>query len=84
MSQTDVLRPVPQSLLFTEPLPLQSGARLRDYTLMYETYGTLNAARDNAILICHALSGHHHAAGYHHEDDKKAGWWDECIGPGSQ
>jgi homoserine O-acetyltransferase len=49
--------------------------------LVYETYGTLNADKSNAVLICHALSGHHHAAGYHHENDTKAGWWDNCIGP---
>ena len=49
---------------------------------MYETYGQLNAARSNAVLVCHALSGHHHAAGYHREDERKPGWWDACIGPG--
>jgi homoserine O-acetyltransferase len=49
---------------------------------MYETYGTLNAARSNAVLICHALSGHHHAAGYHSAEDDKPGWWDYYIGPG--
>ncbi|MDX1733181.1 MAG: homoserine O-acetyltransferase, partial [Halioglobus sp.] len=48
----------------------------------YETYGELNQARTNAVLVCHALSGHHHAAGYHSDEDKKPGWWEECIGPG--
>lgn len=71
----------PQKLTFEQPLELECGRILPRFELMYETYGTLNAERTNAILICHALSGHHHAAGYHHKDDKKAGWWDGCIGP---
>lgn len=71
----------PQRVDFTEPLLLACERTLDAYTLMYETYGTLNADKSNAILICHALSGHHHAAGYHSIDDKKAGWWDSCIGP---
>ena len=71
----------PQCLHFDEPLTLRSGKVIASYDLMVETYGSLNAAKSNAILICHALSGDHHAAGYHHEDDKKAGWWDSCIGP---
>ncbi|HAU18054.1 MAG TPA: homoserine O-acetyltransferase, partial [Marinobacter adhaerens] len=50
--------------------------------LVVETYGTLNADASNAVLICHALSGHHHAAGYHSAEDRKPGWWDSCIGPG--
>ena len=64
------------------PLVLQNGETLSSYELVYETYGELNADKSNALLICHALSGHHHAAGYHHEDDAKPGWWDACIGPG--
>ncbi len=71
----------PQVLHFKEPLPLACGRHLADYELVYETYGTLNAERSNAVLICHALSGHHHAAGYHSVDDRKPGWWDSCIGP---
>ncbi|PTQ91426.1 homoserine O-succinyltransferase MetX [Agitococcus lubricus] len=71
----------PQSLEVHEPLTLACERVLDAYTLMYETYGQLNADKSNAILICHALSGHHHAAGYHRADDKKAGWWDSCIGP---
>jgi homoserine O-acetyltransferase len=52
------------------------------YELVYETYGTLNAEKSNAILICHALSGHHHVAGYYADDLKNVGWWDTMIGPG--
>jgi homoserine O-acetyltransferase len=72
----------PQCLHFDEPLLLRSGKSIGCYDLMIETYGTLNAAKSNAILICHALSGDHHAAGYHSADDAKPGWWDNCIGPG--
>ena len=72
----------PQRQTFTEPLQLACGRSLSQYELVYETYGQLNASRSNAVLICHALSGHHHAAGYHSEDDRKPGWWDSCIGPG--
>ncbi len=72
----------PQVARFSEPLHLTCGRALPSYELVYETYGTLNAARSNAVLICHALSGNHHAAGYHNPDDRKPGWWDECIGPG--
>ncbi|MCG8316441.1 MAG: homoserine O-acetyltransferase [Pseudomonadales bacterium] len=68
--------------LFAEPLTLQSGKVLPHYQLVYETYGTLNDSKSNAVLVCHALSGHHHAAGYHSMEDKKPGWWDTCIGPG--
>ena len=53
----------PQAMHFAEPLPLTSGKQLNDYTLVYETYGTLNAARDNAVLVCHALNASHHVAG---------------------
>lgn len=73
---------VPQTHRFDEPIRLDSGARLDGFDLCYETYGELNERRDNAVLICHALSGDHHAAGYHHADDRKPGWWDNCIGPG--
>lgn len=72
----------PQVFRFSEPLTLACGRSLADYELIVETYGELNAARSNAVLICHALSGHHHAAGYHSPDDRKPGWWDSCIGPG--
>ncbi len=72
----------PQTLHFNEPLPLTCGRSLSDYSLTYETYGELNARRSNAVLVCHALSGHHHAAGFHSPDERKPGWWDSCIGPG--
>ncbi|MFJ7006332.1 homoserine O-acetyltransferase [Pseudomonas putida] len=73
---------VPQTARFDEPLALACGRSLASYELVYETYGTLNAGASNAVLICHALSGHHHAAGYHAATDRKPGWWDSCIGPG--
>jgi homoserine O-acetyltransferase/O-succinyltransferase len=73
---------VPRTQHFSEPVMLACGRELRDYDIVYETYGELNSERSNAVLICHALSGHHHAAGYHTADDKKPGWWDDYIGPG--
>ena len=72
----------PRVAHFTAALELACGRQLDQFELVYETYGTLNEARSNAVLICHALSGHHHAAGYHSEDDRKPGWWEACIGPG--
>ena len=72
----------PQIARFDQPLLLACGRSLPGYELVYETYGELNAQCSNAVLVCHALSGHHHAAGYHAGDDKRPGWWDECIGPG--
>ncbi|MEJ2532805.1 MAG: homoserine O-acetyltransferase [Halioglobus sp.] len=72
----------PRVAHFDEPLPLACGRELTSFDLVYETYGELNPGRTNAVLVCHALSGHHHAAGYHSEGDRKPGWWDECIGPG--
>lgn len=67
---------------FDEPLELVCGQTLPRFDLVYETYGKLNAKRDNALLFCHALSGDHHAAGYHSMEDRKPGWWDNYIGPG--
>ena len=67
---------------FLEPLILKAGKTLAAYELVYETYGTLNAERSNAVLVCHALSGSHHVAGYYADDPKKVGWWDNLIGPG--
>jgi homoserine O-acetyltransferase len=72
----------PQTQSFAEPLALQSGASLRDYQLSFETYGTLNADKSNAVLICHALNASHHVAGVYAGQDKSEGWWDNMIGPG--
>ncbi len=72
----------PQIAHFDTPLELDCGRSLAAYDLVYETYGTFNGDRSNAILICHALSGDHHAAGYHSREDKKPGWWESAIGPG--
>jgi homoserine O-acetyltransferase len=72
----------PRSMRFTEPLTLASGATLPDYTLVYETYGRLNAARSNAVLVCHALNASHHVAGRHAGVERSEGWWDNLVGPG--
>ncbi|MDI1257686.1 homoserine O-acetyltransferase [Aquabacterium sp.] len=85
MSSLGVVTPV--SMHFDAPLPLRSGAVLRDYTLMVETYGQLNADRSNAVLVCHALNASHHVAGLHADEHgkpipKSQGWWDNLIGPG--
>jgi len=72
----------PQTMHFPQPLPLQSGAVLRDYMLAFETYGTLNADRSNAVLICHALNASHHVAGVYEGQERSEGWWDNMIGPG--
>jgi homoserine O-acetyltransferase len=72
----------PQSMFFEAPLALQSGAAIRAYDLAYETYGTLNADKSNAVLICHALNASHHVAGVYEGQTKSEGWWDNMIGPG--
>jgi len=77
----------PQTQRFAAPLPLKSGAVLPAYELVYETYGTLNADRSNAVLICHALNASHHVAGYHADElgqpmPRSEGWWHNMIGPG--
>jgi len=72
----------PQSQHFVDPLPLQSGASLRDYSLSFETYGTLNAERSNAVLVCHALNASHHVAGSYAGQANSEGWWGNMIGPG--
>jgi homoserine O-acetyltransferase len=71
----------PQTVLIEKPLTLACGIVLPSHQLVFETYGTLNSDRSNAILICHALSGDHHAAGFH-KGDNKPGWWNHYIGPG--
>jgi homoserine O-acetyltransferase/O-succinyltransferase len=72
----------PQFMQFDAPLALQSGASIRGYTLAYETYGSLNAAKSNAVLVCHALNASHHVAGVYQGQDRSEGWWDNMIGPG--
>lgn len=72
----------PQAFHFEAPLLLQSGASIAGYTLMVETYGSLNADKSNAVLICHALNASHHVAGYYADQPKNVGWWDNMVGPG--
>ncbi|HET9975937.1 MAG TPA: homoserine O-acetyltransferase [Burkholderiaceae bacterium] len=69
-----------QQMPFAQPLPLRSGATLAAYQLTYETYGTLNADKSNAVLVCHALNASHHVAGL--DAAGKEGWWDNLVGPG--
>ena len=72
----------PQLMQFDAPLPLQSGAVLRQYRLAYETYGQLNARKSNAVLVCHALNASHHVAGVYEGQAQSEGWWDTMVGPG--
>jgi len=72
----------PSIVHFDQPLTLTSGGVIDEYDLIYETYGTLNSDRSNAVLVCHALSSNHHAAGYHGPEDRKPGWWENLVGPG--
>ncbi|MDR1498446.1 MAG: homoserine O-acetyltransferase [Puniceicoccales bacterium] len=72
----------PKDLVFRAPFEFELGGVIPSFTLRYETYGTLNADRSNAILVCHALSGDHHVAGRHEQGERKAGWWDAFTGPG--
>ncbi|MBD3377033.1 homoserine O-acetyltransferase [candidate division KSB1 bacterium] len=71
-----------RSVTFEQPLKLESGEELGPITLAFESYGKLGRAKDNAVLITHALSGDAHAAGYHTPNDRKPGWWNHMIGPG--
>ena len=71
-----------QNQHFDAPLPLQSGASLRGYSLTFETYGKLNADKSNAVLVCHALNASHHVAGVYAGQANSQGWWDNMVGPG--
>ncbi|MCZ2498580.1 homoserine O-acetyltransferase [Xylophilus sp. Kf1] len=71
-----------QAMLFEAALPLRSGHSIAGYTLAYETYGTLDAARSNAVLVCHALNASHHVAGVYADQPGSEGWWDNMVGPG--
>jgi homoserine O-acetyltransferase len=82
LSPGDVGLAQPRDFVYGHPFTFRSGQTLPGFTLRYETYGTLNTTRDNAVLICHALSGDHHCAGWHSPEDRKPGWWNNLIGPG--
>jgi len=71
-----------QKAKFESPLKLRGGATLPSYELAYETYGELNAARTNAVLVCHALNASHHVAGHYENEPDNIGWWDNLVGPG--
>jgi homoserine O-acetyltransferase/O-succinyltransferase len=73
---------VAQKAVFAAPLKLKSGAVLPQFEIAYETYGELNAARSNAVLVCHALNASHHVAGHYASDPHNVGWWDNLVGPG--
>lgn len=73
---------VPQRMRFDAPLALRSGASIAGYELVYETYGTLNPERSNAVLVCHALNAGHHVAGVYADAPNDVGWWDNMVGPG--
>jgi homoserine O-acetyltransferase len=71
-----------QTAHFDQPIKLKSGAALPSYDIAYETYGELNAARSNAVLVCHALNASHHVAGFYESEKSNVGWWDNLVGPG--
>ena len=73
---------VAQKARFDAPIKLRGGATLPSFELAYETYGTLNAERSNAVLVCHALNASHHVAGFYAEEQNNVGWWDNLVGPG--
>jgi homoserine O-acetyltransferase len=72
----------PQKAVFDAPLALKGGAVLPSFELAYETYGELNAARSNAVLVPHALNASHHVAGTYAGQPDNLGWWDNMVGPG--
>ena len=72
----------PKIFKCTDPIKLSCGMTLDNFELIYETYGKLNKNKDNAVLVCHALSGNQHVAGRHKKTDKHPGWWDSLVGPG--
>ena len=82
LAPDDVGLVTPRDFIYPRAFTFKNGQQLDGLTLRYETYGTLNATRDNAVLICHALSGNHHCAGWNSPADKKPGWWNNLIGPG--
>ena len=72
----------PQRFRHDAPITLKGGKCLPSFELVFETYGSLNAARSNAVLVCHALSGGHHVAGVYDGAPNSLGWWDNLVGPG--
>ena len=72
----------PKIFKCADPIKLSCGITLDNFELIYETYGKLNKNKDNAVLVCHALSGNQHVAGRHKKTDKHPGWWDSLVGPG--
>lgn len=82
MSANSVGEVAPQKAAFNEPFTFRCGTTIPSWELSYETYGALNAAKSNAVLVCHALSGSQHAAGWHKDAPDNTGWWDNFIGPG--
>ena len=71
-----------QKAQFSEPIKLRGGAELPSFDIAYETYGRLNEARSNAVLVCHALNASHHVAGFYENEPHNVGWWDNLVGPG--
>jgi homoserine O-acetyltransferase/O-succinyltransferase len=71
-----------QKATFNEPLQLRGGGALPSFEIAYETYGRLNEARTNAVLVCHALNASHHVAGFYENEPQNVGWWDNLVGPG--
>lgn len=82
MAQEEIKKNIVQTQYYKidKKIKFESGVEFGPITVAYETYGTLNETKDNAILVIHALTGDAHAAGYHSENDKKPGWWDTLIG----